>query len=113
MKKETSLKLWETANLIAGFSAVQTMGFLFLAIQLNKGLTATLIDKEIQCKVVVGTVVGTILYCVAIYLCYVGSRKLLQNDSEWNEIKNIHYQATLARIFVSILCEIVTLIVIF
>ncbi|MCP4992013.1 MAG: hypothetical protein GY928_39965, partial [Colwellia sp.] len=50
MKKETSLKLWETANLIAGVSADQTMGFLCLALQHNKGLPKKLIDKEILCK---------------------------------------------------------------
>lgn len=112
MKKEISLKLWDISNLIAGFSAAQTMAFLFFAIQGN-GLTATLQQKCIQHYVAFGTFLGSIFYCLAIYLCYLGSESLLKTCSSWSEIRSVYIKATIGKISVVIFFEAITLFVIY
>ena len=104
MKKELVLKLWDIANLIAGFSAVQTMAFSFFALsQLKEELRLPDLLKqyELQSNVWAGVLIGTVLYSGAIIGCHYLAKKLMSNE-DWEAISSIWIWMTIGRVFVVI-----------
>lgn len=110
IEEELVIKLWDIANLVAGFSAVQTMAFSFFALnQLNQKLRLPelLVEKGIREKLMAGVVIGTIFYIVAIIGCQCLAKSLMPG-SNWDKVSGVWYWTTLGRILVVILFGLVT-----
>lgn len=106
-------RLWDLANLVVGFLAVQTMAFAFIALnQLNEPvrLPELLVKLRLRGKVVKGVWIGALFYSSAVIGCLCLAMTVMKG--EWACVSTVWYWVTAGRIVVIIIFESLTLAII-
>lgn len=92
-------KLWDLANLVTGFAAVQSIAFIYGLVSQNLKIKG----REAHWSAAIGTTVFTFLYVVAVIWCGSKGRSLEpQNHPDvWGPV-------TLGRVFIIVLFAVMT-----
>ena len=108
MKLEMAGQLWDLANIIVGFVAVQTIAFTFASAQneFAEKLRLPWVRKVIG----IAVFAFTALYVSVLYWCYSEAKSLLPEDT-WISISHVWIGATVGRIVAVLLFGGLTLLV--
>jgi len=107
-------RLWDLANLVVGFLAVQTMAFSFVALNYLKEpvrLPELLIKFELRGKVVKGVLLGALFYFTAVIACLCLAMTVMQD--KWASVSTAWYWVTVGRVGLIIGFEALTLFIIY